>query len=178
MVPMSKAHPWKCFDPLLCPPPASSVTVMRFAFVAQLLLTLVGVWASHRYTWVVTGEESLRLHQGWLSTHDVTMRYAVVQQIRLRQGLLQRLFGVADVELSSAAGSADDEDAGNRTTRVRNIACAAELRDIVRTRAEASQRMPAEPMVADTRIAAAALVQAAADVRAVLEQKRAFRLGP
>lgn len=83
------------------------------AFVTQLLLTLVGIWASHRYTWVVVEEENLRLYWGWLSTHDVTMRYAVVQQIRLQQGLLQRLFGIGDVELGSAAGSEDDEDRGN-----------------------------------------------------------------
>jgi membrane protein YdbS with pleckstrin-like domain len=147
------------------------------AFVTQLLLTLVGIWASHRYTWVVVDEENLRLHRGWLSTHDVTMRYAVVQQIRLRQGLLQRLFGIGDVELSSAAGSEDDEDRGSRTAHVRNIAQAAELRDIVRGRAEIAQRLPDPPAVGDAQVAAAELLQAAVELRTVLEKQGTCRPG-
>jgi hypothetical protein len=40
------------------------------AFVTQLLLTLVGIWASHRYPWVGVEKERTRLHRGWISTHS------------------------------------------------------------------------------------------------------------
>lgn len=139
------------------------------AFISQLLLTLVGIWASHRYAWVVANGENLRLYQGGLNIHDVTMRYAVVQQVRLRQGPMQRLFGIGDVEISSAAGQ-DDEAGGSRMVRVRNIARSTELRDLVRSRAEATRRLPSPPDVSDAQVAAAELLQAARELRIVLER--------
>ncbi len=148
------------------------------AFVTQMLLTLIGVWAKQRYTWLVAGDEGLRLHRGWFRTHDVTMRYAVVQQVHLRQGPLQRLFGIGDIEIGSASNSRDDEDEGRRKTRLQNITHPTELRDLVRSRAEATHRGSAPPATEATSAAAVELLQAARGLHLVLAQQDAAERDP
>lgn len=145
-------------------------------FVSQLLLTLARIWASHRYTWMIVGDEGLRIRRGWLSIHDVTMRYAAIQQVRLRQGPLQRLFGIGDIEIGSAASNQNIEEGTSRTARMRNIAHPIELRDLVRNRTEAARYLHAPPHKVDTQAAAAELLHAARELRAVVEQADTSKL--
>jgi membrane protein YdbS with pleckstrin-like domain len=145
------------------------------AFIAQFLLTLAGIWARQRYTWLVAGDVGIRLRRGWFQSHDVTMRYSAIQQVHLRQGPLQRLIGVGTVEISSAANRHDDEDEGKRPTRVQNIPHPTSLRNLVRSRVEATQQRALPAPTDATSAAAAEFLDAARTLRTLLVDRAAVR---
>lgn len=73
-------------------------------FVAQIPFGLAAVrleWARRRY---LLTDRSLRLRQGIVRADEMTLTLANVQQVSVTQGPLQRLFGIADVEVRTAGG--------------------------------------------------------------------------
>ena len=102
---------------------------------ARVVETVSGV------LWLVT-DRAARLREGILKVNEMTLTLANVQDIRINQGPLQRLLGLADVELRTAGGS---ETTPNPHTgqgmgpnlhlaRFRGVDNAPEIRDLVRER--------------------------------------------
>jgi len=54
-------------------------------------------------------EEGVHMRWGVLFRREINLTYARIQDIHLRSGLLQRWFGLADVELQTASGSSSAE---------------------------------------------------------------------
>jgi hypothetical protein len=65
--------------------------------------------------WYIVTDRSLRIRYGLLHVREMTMTFANIQQITVRQGPLQRLLGIADLKVRSAGGGdggdLDDEPA-------------------------------------------------------------------
>ena len=144
------------------------------AFFTQLFATLSAIWLRYRYTWLIVGEEAVRLRTGWASLREITMRYTVIQQVRLQQGPLQRWCGVGDVEMRSAAGRNNDEDSEQQSlVKVRHFDQPAELRDLVRTHAEllrhAIKPQPTPTPAPDLLVAARGVLSEAQALRHSLE---------
>lgn len=59
-----------------------------------------------RYTF---DEEGVHMRVGILFRREVNLTYARIQDIHLRSGLLQRWFGLADIQIQTASGSSDAE---------------------------------------------------------------------
>jgi membrane protein YdbS with pleckstrin-like domain len=71
------------------------------------VLVYVGLHLRYDTTWYVMTDRSMRLRRGIWVIHETTITFENVQNVRLRQGPVQRHFGIADVVVETAgAGSA------------------------------------------------------------------------
>jgi uncharacterized membrane protein YdbT with pleckstrin-like domain len=73
-------------------------------YVAQLPLTLLGVTLDYRMRWYIVTDRSLRVREGLMRVREQTMSFANIQNLAVRQGPLQRLLGLADLEVRTAGG--------------------------------------------------------------------------
>jgi membrane protein YdbS with pleckstrin-like domain len=112
------------------------------AWVLQLPVTLAVRRLDYDLRWYVVTDRAARLREGVLGVTEMTFTLANVQDIRIRQGPLQRLLGLADVELRTAGGSEAAPGSGGQhahgrnlhLARFRGVDNAEEIRDLVRER--------------------------------------------
>ncbi|MEE4273117.1 MAG: PH domain-containing protein [Thermoanaerobaculales bacterium] len=74
------------------------------AFLAQLPLTYLLIRLDYRYRWYMTTDTSLRIREGITTVRERTMTYANIQNLSLKQGPIQRLFGISDLQVRTAGG--------------------------------------------------------------------------
>lgn len=132
-----------------------------FAFQALGSLLLLRLDWDQR--WYLVSDRSLRVREGLLRLHEKTTTFENIQNVTIRQGPLERLFGIADVEVQSAGGGGGDENSSKEdlhTVRFRGVADAAGIRDTILRRVEQARSgepepdaLPADPLA---RLAAAA----------------------
>jgi len=91
-------------------------------WIVQLPLTLAIIRLDYDLRWYVVTDRAARLREGVLTLTEMTFTLVNVQDIRIRQGPLQRLLGLADVEMRTAGG-ADTSAAhgGQGTSLSRNL---------------------------------------------------------
>jgi membrane protein YdbS with pleckstrin-like domain len=77
-------------------------------FIVLLILpdvvAYVGIHLRYDTTWYVLTDRSLRIRRGILNIHETTISFENVQNVEVRQGPLQRYFGIADVIVTTAGG--------------------------------------------------------------------------
>ncbi len=122
------------------------VRALELFAVAFFVVGLAVSWLLLRLDWEVrwymVSDESLRIREGLFRTHERTMTVANIQNLSIRRGPLQKLLGIADLEVRTAGGgnSSSGEPGGTSTNlhvgRFRGIENATALRD----RIEASLR--------------------------------------
>jgi uncharacterized membrane protein YdbT with pleckstrin-like domain len=167
------------------------------AFVAQLPISLGAVWLDYGRRWYLVTDRSLRIREGVWTTHERTMSFANVQNLEVRQGPLNRLLGIASLEVRSAGGGSAHSSAkqGGGTgddlhvAYFRGVDNAAEIRDLILARLrtlrgsglgdldEERERFPAgQPSTSgDARRPAAASAEVLAAAHSVLAEARALR---
>lgn len=74
------------------------------AFLLQLGLSFVLLRLDYEMRWYVVTDRSLRLREGILRVREQTMTFANIQNMTVRQGPIQRLLGIADLEVRTAGG--------------------------------------------------------------------------
>jgi uncharacterized membrane protein YdbT with pleckstrin-like domain len=74
-------------------------------WLVQLPVTLAIIRLDYQLRWYVVTDRAARLREGVLTLTEMTFTLVNVQDIRIHQGPLQRLLGLADVELRTAGGS-------------------------------------------------------------------------
>lgn len=74
------------------------------SYLVQLPLTLLGVTLDYRMRWYIVTDRSLRVREGLVRVREQTMGFANIQNLSVRQGPLQRLLGLADLEVRTAGG--------------------------------------------------------------------------
>ncbi len=98
-----------------------------------LPVTIAKVVLDFRSRWYILTDRSLRLREGVWTVREMTISLSNVQNVALRQGPLQRLFGVADIEVHTAGGG--DATAGEAAVShrgvLRGIADAETVRDAI-----------------------------------------------
>ena len=158
-------------------------------YVLQLVGTGLLLTLNWEMRWYMVSDESLRIREGLVRVREQTMTVANIQNMRVRQGPLQRLFGLSELEVHTAGGggsASDDGKDGARNLHVghfRGLDDAWALRDrlrdaLARHRAsglgdpdEDSAAPPRHPETADDqglRVAADALLAEARLLRASL----------
>jgi uncharacterized membrane protein YdbT with pleckstrin-like domain len=107
-------------------------------FLAQLPISFLMIGLDYRYRWYMVTDTSLRIREGLLSVREQTMTFANIQNLSIRQGPLQRLFGIEDLRVRTAGGgeSASGGEEGSEAANMhlayfRGVDNAAEIRDLI-----------------------------------------------
>ncbi len=140
-------------------------------WVIQLPITLALRRLDYELRWYVVTDRAARLREGIVSLTEMTFTLVNVQDIRIRQGPLQRALGLADVELRTAGGSEAPVGAGAHggrhgrnlhLARFSGVANAEEIRDLVLERMRRVRDAGlGDPDDAPAPVAAAATLEAA-----------------
>jgi membrane protein YdbS with pleckstrin-like domain len=115
------------------------------ALLLAVVPGIVGYVAIHlRYdtTWYVMTERSLRIRRGIWVIHEMTFTFENVQNVKVQQGPLQRLFGVSDLIVETAGSGGNPSGQGGPALNrgvVEGVTDAWALRDRVLARLKSSQ---------------------------------------
>jgi membrane protein YdbS with pleckstrin-like domain len=118
--------------------------VGRFAGEALAVLLVIGFLASASCTflqqrlnyelrWYIVTDRCLRVRSGIMNVHEITTTFANIQEVRLSSGPLQKVLGLADVEVHSAGGGSGKGSSGH-VARFEGVDNAPEIRDFVLAR--------------------------------------------
>ncbi len=75
-------------------------------YLLQIPLTFLAVRLDYRMRWYILTDRSLRIREGVQRVREVTMTFANIQHVTVRQGPIQRLLRLADLEVRTAGGGA------------------------------------------------------------------------
>lgn len=118
-------------------------TIALVSFLVQMPFTFLFVRFDYELRWYIVTDRSLRIRYGMLAVREMTMAFANIQQITLRQGPLQRLLGIADLEVRTAGGGGSQHagvHGGQESGQsghlgfFRGVENAAEVRDLILAR--------------------------------------------
>ena len=70
----------------------------------QMPFTYFLVRLDYEMRWYIVTDRSLRIRHGVVNVREMTMTFANIQQMTIRQGPLQRLLGIADLQVRTAGG--------------------------------------------------------------------------
>lgn len=78
-----------------------------FLAVAPDILAYIAIHLRYDSTWYVMTSRSLRIRRGIWLIHETTITFENVQNVEIKQGPLQRYFGIADVHVDTAGGGGE-----------------------------------------------------------------------
>jgi membrane protein YdbS with pleckstrin-like domain len=129
--------------------PAWGAVLALPALALAVLPDIVVYLAIHlRYdtTWYVMTERSLRIRRGIWVIHETTITFENVQNIKVTQGPVQRIFGIADVLVETAGGGSgqSSDQHGQQLGMahhglIEGIADAPRVRDLILSRLRRTQ---------------------------------------
>jgi uncharacterized membrane protein YdbT with pleckstrin-like domain len=116
-----------------------------FAFLALLFQIVVG-WMvmrlDYELRWYMLSDRAIRIREGITTVREKTIALANIQNISIRQGPVQGLFGIADVEVRTAGGGSGGAGGGRgqhnkglepmHIAYFRGVDNAEEIRDLLR----------------------------------------------
>jgi len=76
-------------------------------FVIQLPISFLMVKLDYRYRWYMVTDTSLRIREGLMSVREKTMTFANIQNLSIKQGPVQRLLGISDLQVRTAGGGSE-----------------------------------------------------------------------
>jgi membrane protein YdbS with pleckstrin-like domain len=82
---------------------ALAIPALALAVIPDILV-YIAIHLRYDTTWYVVSDRSLRIRRGIWLLHETTITYENIQNIRVTQGPIQRLFGIADVLVDTAGG--------------------------------------------------------------------------
>jgi len=109
-------------------------------FIVQLPLSFLMVRLDYRYRWYMITDTSLRIREGLMSVRERTMTFANIQNLSLKQGPVQRIFGIADLQVRTAGGGSEAAGESKKDLAeamnmhigyFRGVDNAAEIRDLI-----------------------------------------------
>lgn len=94
-------------------------------------VSLVGARVDFELRHYLVGDRSLRVVQGIFRREEVTLSYANVQNLEVRQGPLERLFGFKSLSVSTAGADASPEDTTSHVVTMVGLSQADELKELI-----------------------------------------------
>ena len=73
-------------------------------FLVQLPVSLFLVLLDWEMRWYIVTDRSLRIREGVWRVNEMTMTFANVQEVSIRQGPIERLFGISNLRVRTAGG--------------------------------------------------------------------------
>ncbi len=116
------------------------VILAPVAFILAVLpdvVVYVGIHLRYDTTWYLMSNRSLRIRRGIWLIQEVTITFENVQNVKVRQGPVQRHFGIANVIVETAGAGGDREHKGLHVSNegmIEGIADAARVRQIIMAR--------------------------------------------
>lgn len=83
------------------------------SYIVQLPVSLAALRLDFDLRWYILMDRSLRIREGIFSVKEKTMTFANIQQISIRRNPLQRLLGLADVQVRTAGGGGSSGGGGH-----------------------------------------------------------------
>lgn len=142
----------------------ASLTVLEVlawgTFGVQFFVSLVTVLLDYDLRWYLVTDRSLRIREGVLKVQERTQSFANIQNLSIERGPVQRLLGIADLEVRTAGGgekasSGDGQEHDDlHTAYFRGVDNAEEIRDVILQRlkryrdaglGDPDERQPASP---------------------------------
>jgi len=158
-------------------------------FLVQLPLSLVPVILDWEMRWYIVTDRSLRIREGVWKVSEMTLTFANVQEVSIRQGPIERLFGIANLRVRTAGGGGrinphepQSEEKSGHIGYFRGVDNAPEIRDLILERLrrlrDAGLGDPDQPQAEAVETVSSTGVADAA--RELLEEARALRrtVGP
>lgn len=108
--------------------------LVLIVFVTQLAVSFFILRLNYEMRWYIVTDRSLRIRNGVVWLEEMTMTFANIQQINITQGPLQRILGIANLEVTSAGGGGSAEHGakkGSHTGRFEGVDNAREIRDLI-----------------------------------------------
>lgn len=87
-----------------------------FAWLVQLILTYSILRLDYEQRWYILTDRSLRIREGVVRLSEKTMTFANIQHLTIKQGPLQRLLGISDLEVRTAGGGGGTPGSQTGTT--------------------------------------------------------------
>ncbi len=106
-------------------------------FLIQLPLSLVPVILDWEMRWYMVTDRSLRIREGVWRVNELTMTFANIQEVSIRQGPLERLFGISNLRVRtaggghSAAAQGEGEEKSGHIGYFRGVDDAPAIRDLI-----------------------------------------------
>ena len=99
------------FLPPNAPPAAARIigalgTLLVFLLLGRLTLGFAVMRLDYELRWYMISDRAIRIREGIVTVREKTIALANIQNTVVRQGPLQRLLGIADVEVTTAGGGA------------------------------------------------------------------------
>jgi membrane protein YdbS with pleckstrin-like domain len=104
------------------------------AFLVSAFFTFLQQRMNYELRWYVVTDRCLRVRSGIFNVHEITTTFANIQEVRLSSGPLQKLLGLADVEVHSAGGGSGKGSSDSHVARFEGVDNAPEIRDFILAR--------------------------------------------
>ena len=109
-------------------------------FVVQFFYSLAVLRLDYELRWYMVSDRAIRIREGILTVREKTIAFANIQNIAIKQGPLQRILSIADVEVKTAGGGGEDSSDPHKKSLgepmhiayFRGVDNANEIRDLVR----------------------------------------------
>jgi membrane protein YdbS with pleckstrin-like domain len=130
---------------LVASPLAGAITAPIFWGVAIIpdIFAYAALHVRYDTTWYVITPRAVRIRRGVWVIRENTITFENVQNVEVRQGPLQRYFGISNVVIQTAGGGASGPHgqggASGHQGLLEGVEGAAELRDLITARARASR---------------------------------------
>lgn len=79
------------------------------------VVAYIAIHLRYDTTWYVLSDRSMRMRRGIWIIHETTITYENIQNISIRQGPVQRYFGIANVVVDTAGGGATSKHGDSQT---------------------------------------------------------------
>ena len=107
-VPVARGPRW-------LPPLYGALGILALGAAAGvLLITFFALRWSFELRWYILTDRSLRIRRGVWNVEELTMTFANIQEVRVNAGPIQKLLGIADVEVHAAGGGVTRTSHGGR----------------------------------------------------------------
>lgn len=154
-------------------------------FVIQLPLSLLPVILDWEMRWYMVTDRSLRIREGVWKVSELTMTFANIQEVSIRQGPLERLFGISNLRVRTAGGGqskgddAQGEEKSGHIGYFRGVDNAPAIRDLILERLrrlrDAGLGDPDAVMEEDVEATAAPPAELLSAAREMVEEAKALR---
>lgn len=131
---------------LLITRPVLAVAVLVPVFLVILgtsLVSYVSLYLGYDTTWYVLSDRSLRIRRGVWTIHETTITFENVQNVKITQGPLQRLFGFSDLVIETAGGGGSGPhqqlEQSSHVGLIQGVEAPSDLREQIMTRVRASR---------------------------------------
>jgi membrane protein YdbS with pleckstrin-like domain len=108
--------------------------ILVAVFLVSAAFTFAQQRLNYELRWYMVTDRCLRVRSGILFVHEITTTFANIQEVRLSAGPLQKVLGLADVEVHSAGGSSRRRLSDSHVARFEGVDNATEIRDFILAR--------------------------------------------